>query len=177
MLRKFLMAAVISAAIAAPASAQFAGRFSWGPTMPMFKVSLADSIADGEDRTSFLAAGAGAFFAGNLAPSQDGRWRMVTFALPVFVNYDNGVGFDAGLTVGTLNNLISFGFATPLIRNGDVVDDVFSRETTYLLISASLNFGAGVQGSDEQVRKLAASGNYGRPPGYCLLYTSPSPRD
>ena len=166
MLKRLMLAALAAAIMAGPASAQFASKFSWGPTVPMFKISLEDSL-DG-DRGEFLAAGAGVFFAGNLAPTADGRWRMVTFAMPVFVNYQDGFGLDAGLTIGTLNNLFSIGVAASLLKDGTAVGSVFTRENTYVLISASLNFGGGSPGLPADAAKLTSSGGslYERPPGY-----------
>ena len=166
---KMLIAALMLMCFASTASAQFASRFTWGPTIPMFKVSIDDSLEG--DRGTFLSAGAGFFLGANLAPTADGRWRMITFSLPVFINYEDGFGLDAGLMIGTLNNLLSAGIGTGLLSDGQAVEDVFSRENTYILISASLNFGSGGPGSEAQQRALGAKEAAGetfhtRPPGY-----------
>ena len=169
------LAVIVTASIlllATSAGAQFADRVSWGPTLPFIKIPL-DTLA--ETSSTLLSAGAGVAPMFNLAPTQDGRWRMVTFALPMFVTYDEGFGWDGGLTIGTLNNLLSFGVAATLIKADDsggpttgvFSGDGFTRENTFLIVSASLNFGGGGQGSPEQASKLASHEPvHTRPPGY-----------
>lgn len=173
-LAKFLVVVAALAVLAVPAQAQFAKNFTWGPTLPLFKIPL-DTL--GSDPT-FLDAGAGVKAMLNVAPTQDGRWRMVTFGLPIFVNYSNGLGLDAGLTIGTFNDLLSFGVASILLRADDgggpstglLTGDGFTRQNTYLIVSASLNFGAGGQGSAAQQQALMSKAGgepvHTRPPGY-----------
>lgn len=172
-MKRLFLTLLTVALLASPAAAQFASKISWGLTMPMIKVAL-DSANSGD--TSFLEAGAGVVPMFNLAPSSDGRWRMVTFGLPQFINYEKGFGWDAGITIGTLNNLLSFGVATVLVKTSDdgspavglFAGDGFSRENTYLVFSASLNFGGGSAGTPEMAAKIAAAREpvHSRPPGY-----------
>ena len=150
--------------------AQFAERVSWGPTVQFAKIAL-DSASAGD--TSVLATGAGVSVNFNLAPTADGKWRMVTFGVPMFMTYQDGFGFDMGLTLGTLNNLLAFGIGAEMLHSvegggpstGLMAGD-FGRENVFLLVSFGLNFGFGSTGSAEQVGKMG-TGDYGtRPPCY-----------
>lgn len=169
-MRKVLLIAAAIGLFAMPARAQFAQRVSWGPTIQFAKIAL-DSANTGD--TSVLAAGAGVSINFNLAPTADGRWRMVTFGIPVFATYDKGFGLDMGLTLGTLNNLVSFGIAAQMLKADDaggpstgLLAGDFSRENVYLLVGFGLNFGGGSIGTPEQQMKAGTAGNYGKPPGY-----------
>lgn len=169
-------------ALALPAHAQnLATPFSHGPTLPVYTINWDKA---GTMYSDFLAAGAGYSFNFNRMPNESGTVRMLTIAMPIFFNVTgNGEApattrFYAGLTIGTFNNLLSFGPALKLMEAQEgaqpagVFDSGLKKENVALLLSFSLNFGSGTPAG--VVRRtgamVVAPDKIGPPPAYVKLW-------
>lgn len=159
-----MLAAVLL--MASPAAAQVASHFSHGPSIPFFTVEF-DSAGDAT--SGMLSAGAGYSFNLNYLPSADGAWRYMTIGVPVFLSVPSGdLNLAAGLTLGTLNNLVAVGAAVDLARVGDgpdsgvLVGDV-SKENLKVLVAFGFNFGSG---SPPPGARLVAAAPAQPPPNY-----------
>lgn len=163
--------AILLACLLVPtiAVAQFAPTFSQGPTIPMFSVRFDEG---NKGHASFLTEGAGYSFNFNFAPSADGRWRYLTLGIPVFMRVpaDDQFAMSAGATIGTLNNLVSFGAAIDLADLGETQSGLFTgtvtKQNVALLIAFNINFGSGTQPSSAS--KVAAPAK--PPPNYYCFW-------
>ena len=129
--------------------------------MPVWTVGF-DST--GAATTGMLAAGAGYSLNFNFAPTWDGKWRRFSVGVPFYVVIpeQGEFAYRAGLTLGTLNNLLSFGAVVDMVRtegdgekgSGALLGN-FSKQNLALVFSFGLNFGGG--GSPDPSNVAAAS--------------------
>jgi hypothetical protein len=115
--------------------------FSHGPTIPLYVVSF-DST--GKSVASMLAAGAGY----SMIPTFDGTINRFTIGVPFFVSLpeQGDFAFRTGLTLGTFNNLISFGAAIDLVNTGNDTGALvgsFHKQNVVLLFNVGFNIGGG----------------------------------
>jgi hypothetical protein len=171
-LRALGVAAAILATIVAPASADnHATTFSHGPTMPVWTVGF-DST--GAARTGMLNAGAGYSLNYNLFPTWDGGYRRLTIGVPFYVVIpETGqFAYRLGLTLGTLNNMLSMGAVLDMVRTdgqggpgtGALLGDI-SKQNLAFVFSFSLNMGSGGT-PDPATQKAGASTTPKSAPGY-----------
>jgi len=142
--------------------------FSHGPSIPMYTVTW-DSTGDAV--ASMLASGAGYSFNFNLFPNQDGNVRALTLGVPFFVSLPDAgdFRFAVGATMGTFNNLISFGAAIDLVKtNGHDTGALlgeFSKANVQLLFNIGFNIGSG-GAPPVNAQKAGQAADRSKPPGY-----------
>lgn len=161
-------------AFAAPSLAQNqATTFSHGPTLPFWTVGF-DST--GSAQTGMLASGAGYSLNFNFFPNWDGGIRRLTLGVPFYITLPEAGTFvyRAGLTLGTLNNLLSFGAVVDLVSTGGeqgsgALLGNFGKENVAFVFGVGFNIGGG-NPPDPVAQKALAEAGYApsnqRPPNY-----------
>ncbi len=164
---------VASLFIASPAVAtNHATAFSHGPTMPVWAVGF-DST--GAATTGMFNAGAGYSLNWNLFPTWDGGYRRLTIGLPIYVAIPetSSFAYRVGLTIGTLNNMLSFGAVLDMVRTdgnggpgtGALLGDI-SKENLSFVFSFGLNMGTGGTPTPVAGKATTVETSHGNAPGY-----------
>ena len=174
-MKRFIILALSFLALALPAAAQnTVPTFSWGPTLPMYKWPL-------EGSSSQLPAGAGVVFWYNTALDESATMARLSIGAPLFVSGEhdpNTFFLTTGLTLGTLNGMVSGGIVCDVVRAtsgsepGGLFDGIQKRDFA-LVASFSLNFGSGVKSSTVKKAGAIVSGQAShieRPPGYIGIF-------
>jgi len=160
--------------LALPAVADnHATTFSHGPTMPVWTVGF-DSTGAAE--TGMLNAGAGYSLNYNLFPTWDGGYRRLTIGVPFYVAIPKTgeFAYRLGLTLGTLNNMLSMGAVLDMVRTdgnggpgtGVLLGDI-SKENLSFVFSFALNMGTGGAPTPTGASKVAGvETSHKNAPGY-----------
>ena len=178
-LRLAAVAAALLMALVAPTSAQNqATTFSHGPTVPVWTVGF-DST--GAATTGMLNAGAGYALSWNMFPTWDGRWRRLTVSVPFYVAIpeQGEFAYRTGLTLGTLNNLLSMGAVLDMVRSegegqkgtGALLGNVHKSNLSFVF-SFGINFGSGGAPDPSYIASASKAGQpvaTNSPPNYVGL--------
>lgn len=145
--------------------------FSHGPTIPFV---LVEKDSTNTWTSNMLAAGAGYSLNINVLSNLDGTVKWLTIGIPQFVQLPQGGQFfyGSGLTLGTFNNLVSFGAIVPFVdtvsQRGAFLGSVRGSDVK-LVFSFGFNFGSG-QSLPPEARLSTMQG-----PGAAAVPVEPSP--